>query len=74
MPASLENKMEPEIIINGITLSEGESMTVRVALQNFAMSLEKDGLGDDRHGEMMRAAYLANIDRINDFMKMPPAE
>jgi hypothetical protein len=61
--------MEPEIIINGITLSEAESMTVRVAVQNFAISLEKSGLGEDRHGQVMTQAYMANIDRINDFMK-----
>jgi hypothetical protein len=61
--------MEPEIIINGITLSEGESMTVRVAVQNFAISLEKSGLGEDQHGRIMTQAYMSNIDRINDFMK-----
>lgn len=60
--------MEPEILINGITLSEAESMTVRVAVQNFSISLQDTGLGDDRHGEMMTKAYLANIDKINYFM------
>ena len=60
---------EPDIMINGHALSEGESMTVRVAIQSFAMSLQSDGLGSDRHGKMMCLAYLANIDHLNVLMR-----
>jgi hypothetical protein len=59
---------EPDIMINGQVLSEAEAMTVRVAIQTFAISLQSDGLGSDRHGEIMTLAYLANIDQINLLM------
>ena len=38
---------EPEITINGKKLSIGETMTVRVALESFVLSLNEEGLGPD---------------------------
>lgn len=55
---------EPAITISGQLLSVGEAMTVRVALESFAMNLVSDGLGDDEHGKAMTAAYLARIEDI----------
>ena len=35
---------EPEIIINGVHLGAGSAMTVRVAIENFAMDLVNDAI------------------------------
>lgn len=56
---------EPNIIVNGVTLTLAQSMTVRVALQAFATSLRDDGLGDDETGKQMVQGYLAAIRDIN---------
>lgn len=55
---------EARISINGTRLTEGQSMTVRVAMESFATSLRSDGLGDDAHGKAMTAAYLARYTEI----------
>lgn len=60
---------EPNITINGCTLTQGEAMTVRVAIQNFAMSLQADGLGEDELGRGICAGYLANINHLNVLMR-----
>lgn len=52
---------EPKIIINGIELSTGAAMTVRVAIESFAVDLTVDGLGEDERGKAMTAGYLAQI-------------
>lgn len=52
---------EPIITINGHQLSEGEAMTIRVALESFADSLVTDGLGNDEIGVLMTKAYLTSI-------------
>ena len=44
-----KNIHEPCIMINGKMLTSGESMTIRVAIESFALTL-KDGLGDDKLG------------------------
>ena len=59
---------EPAIVINGTTLSSGQSMTVRVALESFATDLHESGLGNDDRGKQMAKAYLANIDTIRQMM------
>ncbi len=59
---------EPTIIIGDKMLTEGQSMTVRVALNNFLIELQDgDGLGDDEHGRAMTAAYR---DRIIEVLRM----
>jgi hypothetical protein len=55
---------EPTITINGVLLTNAEAMTVRVAIENFAMDLRNDGLGEDEHGRTMTRLYLAQIDEI----------
>ncbi len=57
---------EPEIIINGVHLGAGAAMTIRVAIENFAMDLQTDGLGKDKLGVSICKGYL---DRINDIRK-----
>ena len=58
---------EADIIIDGQILSAAQSMTLRVALETFAMSLQ-EGLGDDAHGINMASAYLARVVEIRKFM------
>ena len=51
------------IVINGVKLTEGQTMTIHVALQNFAMDLKsKDG----NIGEPLNSSYLRNIREINN--------
>jgi len=49
---------EPIITINGVTLHTGYAMTVRVALESFAIDLRDHGLGNDEHGRHMTQAAL----------------
>lgn len=60
---------ESIITVNGTTLTEAQSMTVRVAVQNFA-SLCQEGLGDDEHGKAMTRGYLKAIREINALLAM----
>ncbi len=39
-------------------------MTLRVALEGFAMDLSHNGLGDDEHGKVMTNLYLDSIKKI----------
>jgi hypothetical protein len=60
--------MEPVIYVNGKLLSTAQSMTVRVALENFAQDLNANGLGNDKHGKAMTSGYLARINEIRKFI------
>lgn len=60
-----EDWREPIITINGVSLTIAQAMTVRVAIQSLAMSLEQCGLGDDEHGRKMTEGYLGAINGIN---------
>ncbi len=57
---------EPTITINGVSLTTAQAMTVRVALQNFAMELSdpefKEAVGE------IGPLYLARIGEINRLM------
>ena len=49
---------EPRITVNGVELSEGQAMTVRVALSTFCSEMgRKDALGKGEHGQRMATAY-----------------
>lgn len=57
---------EADIIIEGRKLSFAESMTVRVALTNYIMEMDTNGLGDDEHGKFMANAYATNARTVID--------
>ena len=59
---------EPIIVINGTALTAAQAMTVRVAIQNLAFSLQR--LGDDEVGKDIRAGYLAAMHVINRLMRL----
>lgn len=60
---------EPAITINGVTLTSGEAMTVRVAVNNFLIDLQHHSLCDDEHGQKMDAFYLATLREILSLME-----
>ena len=55
---------EPTITVNGVPLTIGQAMTVRVALNSLAVDLRSDGMGDDEHGRRMTEGYLTAIGEI----------
>lgn len=59
---------EPNITVNGTTLTLAQAMTVRIALQTFAIGLA-DGLGDDDAGKAIAKGYLAAIRAINELIE-----
>ena len=59
---------EPRITVNGHVLTVAQAVTMRVALEGFAMSLDSEGLGDDPHGVEMSRAYLERIAEIRQVM------
>ena len=67
----MKEHKEPLITIESTHLTTAQAMTVRVAIEDFAMSLsDEDALGDDEHGREMRKAYLQNIGTIRKAMKI----
>lgn len=50
---------EANIVINNISLTEGQSMAVRVAISNYYLELttKQDLLGDDKHGKEIAKLY-----------------
>jgi hypothetical protein len=72
---TLDQVNQIEITVNGQRLNVAQTMTVHVALQDFAMSLEpKNSLGADEHGRTMRASYLDNIKEINLLLQNLPSK
>lgn len=66
--ALFNSSSEAEIIINGVQVSDGMAMTMRVAIESFASSLHENGLGDDEMGEKLTKGYLSNIELIRRVM------
>jgi hypothetical protein len=60
--------MEPTVTINGVTMTNAQAMTIRVAVESMAMSLHHDGLGDDDLGKLMVSGYLGAIEAIRRAM------
>ena len=61
---------EPNIIINNRALSQGASMTIRVAIEHFAIFLsQKDCLGNDKTGRGIREGYIKQIGNIRQAMQ-----
>lgn len=59
---------EPNITINGRTLTEAQAMTLRVALGAFVMDMQLSGLGNDSNGKELAKAYLSNAKEIASIM------
>lgn len=67
MPNNLPN--EATVTVNGELLSSAESMTLRVALELFAMDLLTNGLGDDATGKSIAAGYKEAAKTIHQKMR-----
>jgi hypothetical protein len=52
---------EPRISINGVLLSEGQALAVRVACEAFITEMRTKGLGDDEHGKTMARMYIERL-------------
>lgn len=60
---------EARISINGVELSEGQAMTLRVALQSFASETqEENSLGNDKYGQKLAAAYNARANEVIELL------
>jgi len=57
---------EPEIIINGVRLTNAQAMAVRVAISSFDADC-----GDDEHGKAMSKAYTNRINEVLRIMLSP---
>lgn len=49
--------LEADVVIEGQTLTRAESMTLRVAVTAFLMTLQDEGLGDDENGKAISEGY-----------------
>jgi hypothetical protein len=58
---------EPSITINDFLLTEGEALTMRVALENFAFQLSDKQFSKDL-GEQLTRNYLDRIRDIHSLM------
>jgi hypothetical protein len=63
---------EPSITINGIALTTAQAMTVRVALQIFALGLQ-DGLGDGEARKGITQGYRGAIRAIDSLAELETA-
>ena len=62
-----ETMKEAIISVNGIRLSDGQSMALRVAVESFVMTLSSDGLGDDQMGKLLADGYMSRLEEIRDY-------
>lgn len=63
---------EARITVNGVLLSIGQTMAVRVALVNMAAEMAQPGaLGDDEHGRWMSEQYVARSREILAIIAQP---
>lgn len=59
---------EAEITINGVKLTDAESMTVRVAIDTLANVLA-EGLGMEADGIALTDRYMASLSRIQTLLE-----
>lgn len=61
--------MEPMIVINGVTLSDAQAMSLRVAVGSLMQDMQDPtALGDDEHGRFMVGAYRLRMQQIEGLM------
>ena len=61
---------EPQIVINGVQLTEAQAMTVRAAVVSFQSNQlsNPNGLGDDEHGRAMATLYGSHASDVLHLM------
>jgi hypothetical protein len=60
---------EAEITINGVRLTDAESMTVRVAIDTLANVLA-DSLATESDGAALAERYMASLNRIQGLLEI----
>jgi hypothetical protein len=63
---------EPEWTVNGEKLTQAQAMTVRVALQSFAMDMTSPAWKTDEHGRIMSRNYRRIVGEINELIMKEP--
>ena len=63
---------EADIMINGIKLTDSESMTIRVAVDTLANVLAED-VGAEGEGKSLADRYMAALLRIQSLLESPQA-
>jgi hypothetical protein len=64
----MDGGTEALVIINGHALTQAQALTLRVALDQFALALLDDELGAGEPTRATATAYLARIAEIRDFL------
>lgn len=65
MAASRLSSQEPRIVINGVELSSAAAMTVRVAIESFAVEMaQHNPLGADEVGRAIAAGYRLGVEEV----------
>lgn len=60
---------EPIHSLNGVPLTEGQAMTLRVAMDFFAMEMANpDALGEDETGRAIRTGYYECLRQIRELL------
>lgn len=59
---------EAHVIINGVELTAGQSMTLRVAVTSYLMEMTTNGLGDDKTGKEIARGYSKRCQEIIDLI------
>lgn len=65
---------EANVVINGVRLSIGQAMTLRVAVTGFLVRMQDEGLGDSDSGKAMAAAYILRASEVEALLTMPQSE
>jgi len=69
---SIELQRETPITINGQPLSEGQAMSVRVAVEAYLVEMSQEGaLGEDERGEGIRQGYLGRLTEVRTLLMLP---
>ena len=58
---------EPKIEINGVTLTDSQTIAVRIAVESLGVTIE-DGLGDDDYARQLAELYRSRIEEVRDLM------
>lgn len=59
---------EALVTINGVNLSNAQSIALRMAVLNYLNDLINNGLGDDEVGKALTAAYIERLKEIEIVM------
>ena len=60
--------MEKEIIINGVTLTNAQALTVRVAVSSFHTDMKENGLGNDETGKAIANLYIKRAHEVEQLL------